>query len=82
MRRPAFIFFGYHRLLAGGGMTTECMRSSGEGTAHRRTPVIISLSFGEAAPIGEQDQNVGRTPAKPPFTGADKRKTKEKATSI
>lgn len=39
--------------------TPECGRSSGEGTAHLRTPVTISPSFEEAAPVGEQGENVG-----------------------
>ena len=37
----------------------ECGRSSGKGTAHLRTPVTISPSFEEAAPVGEQGENVG-----------------------
>lgn len=45
------------------------MRSSGEAYAHRSSSVTFSRNSGEAALVGVRKQNVGRPPAKAPFTG-------------
>jgi len=60
------------RLLTGEeGRNEEWGRSSGKESVPRRTLVILLLNFDEAMLIGEHKQNVGRTPAKPPFPGEE-----------
>jgi hypothetical protein len=44
------------------------MRSSGEAYAYRSSSVTFSRSSGEATLVGVRKQNVGRPPAKAPFT--------------
>jgi len=51
---------------------TECGRSSGEGPPDRSRPAIVAFNYDEAAFFGEHKQNVGRTPAKPSFTGGER----------
>ncbi|MGA9518362.1 MAG: hypothetical protein WBV27_06225 [Trichococcus sp.] len=61
-----FAGFGWRRSLE------ECGRSSGEGPSNRSTPTIIAFNYDEAAFIGGHQQNVARTPAKPPFAGEER----------
>lgn len=44
-------------------------RSSGKGPSHRNSPATLTSFSGDAVLIGEENPNVGRTPAKLPFAG-------------
>ena len=46
-----------------------CVPSSGEHSTSRRTPATFDLNADKEILAGEHTQNVGRTPAKPAFTG-------------
>ena len=46
-----------------------CVPSSDERSASRRTPATFDLNTDKEILAEEHTQNVGRTPAKPAFTG-------------